>query len=674
MAPLFTEDDLFDTLVSYARAAARNRGLTTLDRTSFDLGVAYALVSGKVVAPAGDLQLPDESALNAYAQANGCSLAELVPTRESMRLEEVFRTDFVAKHLKHRSDLTSLLKDMLGDLSLTLQSMQAFTAENSTSGAEFPPVYYSIVIAANREDFGIFLPVPTLDFNLSTEERSVLNREKVFKCETQTYNLKTLVENPGKANSISVDAKEKRISEIDFGNPLGIPLVPDGLHLTPLPESIVLERSELRLYVCSSPQDKAVRISRLPHNSDVWQLAMPPGATLKNSAPIIRAAAARLFLLATVGRKKIEISNLLQVKHKHHAPSTGAGAGGGAGVKSLAFPFDTADHVLGAYFAFCLAIVALCMTVHPAISLLGFATLAWTISRDIFGTRNQLIHMASRLGSFWGPQLGLTIFGLALGIWPVTAELLHVDFLSATLYGSIPLIFSFSLVALDFQPQNEREAIKKHEEIHHALATHMHEITQTTLSVALGNLVRSSKPHAYSYFPEMLITQMDKEIGTLEAVDAFRRLINDRIKTTEATVKQTHEGQQHARRTVMAAGGAVFTGFFAFEAGEKIIEYQHLQAKCDIVSFYHWNWNKYKSGVASEAGHALPSAADPTHGTTATTQTTPKHACSSYEDFHQHELSSTGMLLLATLAISLLTAIVAIRKPSDEQGGGMEHH
>ena len=48
MSPFFENDPLFGDLISYARAVARRRGLVTLDRLSFDLGVGCALVTGKV--------------------------------------------------------------------------------------------------------------------------------------------------------------------------------------------------------------------------------------------------------------------------------------------------------------------------------------------------------------------------------------------------------------------------------------------------------------------------------------------------------------------------------------------------------------------------------------------------------------------------------------------------
>ncbi|MCF8166996.1 MAG: hypothetical protein K9K38_05370 [Rhodoferax sp.] len=669
MAPFFENDELFGELISYARAVARRRGLMALDRLSFDLGIGYALVTGRVKVPADDLPLPNETVLFTYAQKNYCPLVDLVPSRESIALEESFRSGFVTKHIKLRSTLHSMLKDLLEELISTLEGLSAGDLIGEFSGRPNEPFCYSIIVAADRADFGLFLPALSADISHSSQQKSNLNRGRRFKEAAQARQLNVAVQAEGKSNRIKVAEKKKHEVEIDFGNPLGIPLVPEGLHVTPLPEEIFLDQNELRLYVSSGGDDKSFHITRLPSNPDVWNLTLPPGATLRSSAPIIRGAAARLFLLATVGRKKIEISNLLQRKHQH----------ADASVKQhikLAFPFDTPNNVLGAYFAFCLAIVVLCAVLNPAIALLGFGLLAWTVSRDVFNARAQLLLLASRLGAFWGPQLGLTMVSLLLGLWPFMANLLHVDFLSATLYGSIPLLFSFSLVALDFQPKEEKEAIEMHEEIHHALSNHMHEITQTALSVALGNLVRPAKPHAYTYFPEMLIKQLDKEIGTLEAVESFKRLISDRIKTTEAAVKKNHEGQQHARRTVMAAGGAIFTGFFAFEAGEKIIEFQHLQSKCDMMSFYHLTFNRASEASASATGApaiSLPKLPGATQ-TQASTEAPAHHGCMTYEDFHHHELQSTGMLLLATLLVSLLTAIVTIRKPGDEHGGGGEHH
>jgi hypothetical protein len=605
-------------------------------------------------------------------------MVDLAPSLEAIELEESFAMGFVAKHVKQRSTLHTLLKDALHELNTLLDELSAGSLVSEFSLRRNDPFYFSIVVAAGREDFGLFMPILSVDINIASEEKSILNRIRRFQVDEQATILSAIETNPAsavidfevKSNQILVAEKKEAVFEIDFGNPLGIPLVPDGLHVTPLPESSVLDRNELRLYVSCNSHEKSARIVRLPTNSDVWDLSLPPGATLRSSAPIIRAAAARLFLLATVGRKKIEISNLLQHKHQQKEPSNKN--------QKLSFPFDTPNNVLGAYFAFCLSIVVLSVVLHPAIALLGFAVLAWTVSRDISDSRAQLLHMTSRLSAFWGPQLGLTIISLVLGLWPIAANLLHMDFLSATLYGSIPLMFSFSLVALDFQPREERLALETHEEIHHALSKHMHEITQTTLSVALGNLVRPSKPHAYSYFPEMLIKQMDREIGTLEAVESFKRLVNDRIKTTEAAVKKTHEGQQHARRTVMAAGGAIFTGYFAFEAGEKVIEFQHLQSKCDLVSFLNIAMNRGSHlPEPAREGHETQEAAKQENSSSAlqtTTEVAATHGCNTYEDFHHHQMHSTGLLLLATLVVSLLTAIVTIRKPSDEHSGGGGHH
>jgi hypothetical protein len=664
MSPFFENDEYFGELISYARAAARRRGLTTLDRLSFDLGVGFALVTGKVRGTFSDLPLPNEAVLFAYAQSNYCPLVDLVPSFEAISLEESFADGFVAKHVKQRSTLHALLKDFLHDLIATLDKLSVASLVGDFNLRQNDPFYYSIIVAAGREDFGLFLPALSDDVNILAEEKSTQNRKRRFKEEAQAKMMSDVPEFEGKSNQILVVEKKERVFEIDFGNPLGIPLVPEGLHVTPLPESIVLDLNELRLYVSSINHEKSARIARLPTNPDVWDLSLPAGSTLMSSAPIIRAAAARLFLLGTVGRKKIEISNLLQRKHQPEEPTDKD--------EKLTFPFDTPNNVLGAYFAFCLAVVVLCVVVHPTIALLGFGILAWAVSRDISDSRAHLLHLTSRLGVFWGPQLGLSIFSLVFGLWPVVANMLHMDFLSVTAYGSIPLLFSFALVALDFQSKEEREALEVHEEIHHALTTHMHEITQTALSVSLGNLVRPAKPQAYSYFPEMLIKQMDKEIGTLEAVESFKRLIGDRIKTTEAAVKKTHEGQQHARRTVMAAGSAIFTGYFAFEAGEKVIEFQHLQSKCDMLSFYHWNqWvSPYATKEELRKNDELISKAN-SH---TATQVAGTHVCNSYEDFNNHQVHSTGLLLIVTLVVSLLTAIVAIRKPSDEHGGGGGHH
>ncbi len=663
MAPFFENDELFAEFISYARAVARRRGLATLDRLSFDLGIGYALVTGKVIGPFDDLPFPNEAVLFAYGQSNYCPLIDLLPSVEAISLEESFATGFVAKHIKQRSTLHTLLKDVLKDLIATLDALSIGSLVADFGVKKNAPFYYSIIVGADREDFGLFLPALSVDINISAEEKSCQNKSRRFQEDAQAKLLGSVPAADGKSNQIAVPEKKEHVVEIDFGNPLGIPLVPDGLHVTPLPESIVLDRGELRLYVTSNNHDNSAQITRHPKNPEVWHLSLPPGATLRSSAPIIRAGAARLFLLATLGRKKIEISNLLLRKHQPAETSDKH--------KKLSFPFDTPGNVLGAYFAFCLAVVVFCVVLHPAVSLPGFGVLAWAVSRDIANSRTQLLHLASRLSVFWGPQIGLSIVSLMLGLWPAAANLLHIDFLSAVLYGSIPLMFSFSLVALDFQPKEEKLAREKHEEIHHALSTHMHEITQTALSVALGNLVRPPQPHSYTYFPEMLMKQMDKEIGTIEAVDHFKKLIGDRLKTTEAAVKKSHEGQQHARRAVMAAGGAIFTGYFAFEAGEKVIEFQDLQSKCDAISFFHWNqWNSpYATKEEIQKNIEMTHPAD-SH---TAMQVPGTHVCNSFEDFNQHQIHSTGLLLLATLVVSLVTAIVTIRKPSDEHSGGGHH-
>lgn len=662
MAPIFTDDDLFENLVPYAKAAARKNGLKYLDQTSFEFGVAYAIASHQVQTGFDDLPIPEESTLIAAAEKHGYLLAGLQPSNEPMSIEENFRSGFISQHLASKSTLHSILKEILAAVACTIAGKERGQVGSTSathaqaSDSELQSVYYSIVIAADRADFGKFLPLPPVE----TESLGKCNlvREKQSEGEIQHHKLSIVVETPGKDKNIQVEPR-KQVSEIDFGSPLCVPVVPDVAALAPLPDNIVLERSELRLYVCNEPDEKTIRIKRLPENPHVWKLGLPPGATTKNSAHVIRAAAARIFLLATVGRKKIQISNLLQVKHKHGHPDERK-----APVK-IPFQSGMNDHILTLYYAYCTVIMLLSAVVHHVVSVFGFLVLVLAVSKDFHNARNRLNQFASKLGGFWGPQLGLALIGLGLGIYPVTAEMLHVDFISSTLLASIPLLFSFILVSMDFQPKEERDAIKKHEEIHHSLTTHMHNITQTTLSVALGNLERSPKPNTYSYIPEILVAEMDREIGTDEAVDGFEKLIRNRMKSTEITVKRAHEGQQHARRTVMAAGSAVFTGFFAYEVGEAIIHYQHLQSKCDVVSFYYWNF--------SQIGKAVPASNPPDHTTYANT-VSQQHVCSSYEDFHAHELSSTGILLLATLAVSLLTAMIAIRRPSDEHEGNHEHH
>lgn len=658
MIPIFTDDDLFIKLVSYAKAAARSNDRKNLDRASFNFGVAYALASRKVETPYKDLPIPNEAALIAAAEESGYHLAGLQPYTETLQIEDGFRLGFVARHIELKSSLHTVLKDVLGAIATILadHSQAGGTTPMevpSPHAAELPSLYYSIVIAADREDFGRFLPILTV--NPHNQEKSNQVRERSSEGVVQYHKLNTLVAAEGKVNKIQAES-QKQVSEIDFGSPLCIPLVPDVEDIRPLPHDIVLDRSELRLYVCKTPEEKTIRIRRLPENPHVWQLGLPPGTSVRDSAHIIRAAAARVFLLATVGRKKIETSNLLRSKAGH---DRGGKGGADEAVPTYGFPFDTTAHVLGVYHLYCLAVVLLCYLVHPLLSLPSFLLLAQAVSKDFRNARTRLLQLASMLDKFWAPQLGLTLLGLAVGIYPPTAQFLHVDFLSAMLYGCIPLLFSFVLVSIDFQPQEEKDAIERHEEIHQALTTHMHEITQTTLSVALGNLDRDPSTRNYSYIPEVLVDEMDREIGTYGAVEAFRRLILDRLKSTELTVKRAHEGQQHARRAVMAAGGAIFTGFFAFEAGESILHYQHLQSRCDANSFLYWNMQQLKTTTQPVTTHA-------------TTQE-PGHFCASYEDFHNHELSASGLLLLATLAISLLTAIISIRRP-DEERGGHEHH
>ncbi len=655
MIPIFTDDDLFIKLVSYAKAAARSNDRKNLDRASFNFGIAYALASRKVETPYKDLPIPNEAALIAAAEESGYHLAGLQPYTETLQIEDGFRLGFVARHIELKSSLHTVLKDVLGAIaSILVDHPQAVGTTSmevpSPHAAELPSLYYSIVIAADREDFGRFLPILTVDPH--NQEKSNQVRERSSEGVVQYHKLNTLVVAEGKANKIQVEP-QKQVSEIDFGSPLCIPLVPDVEEIRPLPQDIVLDRSELRLYVCKTPEEKTIRIRRLPENPHVWHLGLPLGTSVRDSAHIIRAAAARIFLLATVGRKKIETSNLLRSKAAHDKGDTDEAA------PSYGFPFDTTAHVLGVYHLYCLAVVLLCYLVHPLVSLPSFLLLAQAVSKDFRNARTRLLKLAAMLDKFWAPQLGLALLGLAVGIYPPTATFLHVDFLSAMVYGCIPLLFSFVLVSIDFQPQEEKEAIERHEEIHQSLTTHMHEITQTTLSVALGNLDRDPTARTYSYIPEILVDEMDREIGTHGAVEAFRRLILDRLKSTEMTVKRAHEGQQHARRAVMAAGGAIFTGFFAFEAGESILHYQHLQSRCDANSFLYWSMQQLK-----------PTAQPVTHATT--TQET-GHFCSSYEDFHNHELSATGVLLLATLAISLLTAIISIRRPNEERNGH-EHH
>ena len=199
------------------------------------------------------------------------------------------------------------------------------------------------------------------------------------------------------------------------------------------------------------------------------------------------------------------------------------------------------------------------------------------------------------------------------------------------------------VVGFNFQSIEDREAFHQHDQFNEMLNEARARLTQFNLSVQTGNTAADEKI-IYANLPEEFIREINTVMQIKEAVGSLDSVIKARMNCVGAKVRELRAEKQKSRRMVMAAGGAIFTGFFAHEVGMSVLEYNHLKNNADPLTFL----NSLGVGKGSQIPHF-------------------EHTL-----FHKEALDGTGWVLLITLIFTVAAAILASRRPSEE-GYNSEH-
>jgi hypothetical protein len=239
-----------------------------------------------------------------------------------------------------------------------------------------------------------------------------------------------------------------------------------------------------------------------------------------------------------------------------------------------------------------------------------------------------------------------TVFGYNIyyGVWSVV--------------GALILAMGLILEGFNFQTYESREDASRHEDISKMLRDSLSRLTQFNVSVQVGNVDQDSLAEmgVYAPLPETFIFQIDNVLKTHAIVKNLESSIIDRQRSVDDKIAEIRKESAKARRIVLGAGGAIFTGFFAHEVGMSIIEFKHIKESSDPQSFLNWVINN----THNEA--AIPKPGEP--------HKTIEHKPSTPEEFHHHELTSVGWVLLITFLAVMAAMVLAARRPPDEEGAG----
>lgn len=434
----------------------------------------------------------------------------------------------------------------------------------------------------------------------------------------------------GKIHNVFLDSQEFRPEDSEVAGILeyGLPIVITDYKLINDISSnnfsiITLEHSE---------SDKAQCRPLIKNGINGYSISTPDYRT---NIPYINAALLRIKLLGTVVAIKREISSILMHQYNKNQPSPSKNPSLFQRALNL-IAGDDAPNKLDRLKAF------------------GLYVEHWL---NIAST--------SALPAGW-PLIGMVfaVFILSSLDWldphllPWHFILINPAIISA--WSSIVLAIVFMMVGMNLKKIEDREAIHKHEEIVEQLKNALSRITQFNLSVQVGNVDRGhqANPGNYTPLPESYIRSIDLELNTRESINSLESTIKARLNAVDSTIHHINESQHKSRRMVMAAGGAVFTGFFAHEVGMSILEYIHLENGNDPKSFFFWNSNK----LGTEAKSHME------------VKTVLKDG-EFQDNFIKHELEGTGMVLIFTLLFTIMAALLAIRKsPNDSSQGGQQGH
>lgn len=421
----------------------------------------------------------------------------------------------------------------------------------------------------------------------------------------------------------------------------------------------------IKTYDFESTNSESVGIIGLKVNSDNMEILQPTAhSTATGSsaislgespqqAALINATLLRMKLIGTVLSIKRELADHLQVAHDKNAK----------GLERTEKAKEIAQHLASFLYS----------------SRIGLHIIPerWLLFED---------WVANIFNTVWAKVLSLTLsivgglafVGGAVGwLWQGSHEMAELgwpDYGFTSLIGLSALAVGLLIEGFNFQTLEDRLETLKHEKMEKGINELLARLNQFNTSVQVGNVHienRSSKGENgenYTLLSEQQIRQLDEQFGTHEAVKSLERTLQAHLKSVGENIQRIREENARARKITLAAGGAIFTGFFAYEVSESVMHFVHLKEHADTSSYANWLFTKNAGTLATEHGHAVTTDNTTTHASIEHEQP------DSYEAFHQHELVGTAIVLGITLLAVLAAVILAIRRPADEAGGGHEEH
>lgn len=292
--------------------------------------------------------------------------------------------------------------------------------------------------------------------------------------------------------------------------------------------------------------------------------------------------------------------------------------------------------------------------------------------QQLLGAAYRFEHSIARLMALHSAQSSGWLIGLMLLALLVVASaswLLPVHWFSwwlpiapATVAAGVALLLALGvfLVGFNCRTMEDRLEAHRHEELEEKLRGALARLAQFNVSVQVGNVQDGAGVQAV---PEGFIRQIDELFKTHEAVHSLESTIKSRLDTVGESLRELRTKQRKSRRMILAAGGAIFTGFFAHEVGMSVLEYQHLSTKTDSHHLLVWLNDQAHTPKPIPVGHDL----------TARTKTEMAYD----ERFGHHALDGMGWVLFITLLFTVCVAVLAMRKSEDDEthhGGHGGHH
>jgi len=271
---------------------------------------------------------------------------------------------------------------------------------------------------------------------------------------------------------------------------------------------------------------------------------------------------------------------------------------------------------------------------------------------------------------------GVTCIVVALAalfwIWEPTSKLgwnsIHTVTSLFLLLVLLTLPLFFLLIASNFEKIGDKIDRRLHEKLQEEIDNIASELAQTNLSTASRHVVEESSISAITpathYVPEPILRRLDEAMQIRESMNSLSKVLHERQRHVQESVKHLEEHRQRARRAVTAAAGGIFVGYFTYEMGESVLKYVHTAQGADGRSLEYWLFTV--PGVHAHLDLQKSGRTD---------VKTLAELKTDYEmDFHHHELFGQAVLLTVTLIAALLAAWIGWRKPPEEQASGHGGH